>query len=72
MEQVSATIQEMASSINNSSENIHNIFGQSITALKSINEIDKVAKMIREVSERSQIIGLNASIEAARAANFPL
>ncbi|QDP39855.1 methyl-accepting chemotaxis protein [Radiobacillus deserti] len=70
VDQVSATIEEMASSITNSSDNIHNISGQSSTVLDSINEIDKVAKMVREVSERSQILGLNASIEAARAGEY--
>ncbi|WP_245831017.1 methyl-accepting chemotaxis protein [Sediminibacillus massiliensis] len=70
VEQVNATIQELAGSITNSSENIHSISGQSSFVLENVFEIDKVAKMVKEVSAHSQILGLNASIEAARAGEF--
>jgi hypothetical protein len=70
VEQVSATIQELAGSITNSAGNIHHISEQSSVVLHSVKEIDQVAKMVREVSDHSQILGLNASIEAARAGEF--
>ncbi|WP_160118414.1 methyl-accepting chemotaxis protein [Bacillus sp. V59.32b] len=67
VEQVSATIQELAGSNTNLAGNMHQISDQSNNVLKSVQEIEQVAKMVREVSDHSQILGLNASIEAARA-----
>ncbi|WP_026695718.1 methyl-accepting chemotaxis protein [Peribacillus kribbensis] len=70
VQQVSATIQGMAGSVENFAENMQKIVEQSNNVLQSVQEIEKVAKMVREVSDSSQILGLNASIEAARAGDF--
>jgi prefoldin subunit 5 len=70
VEQVSATIQELAGSITNLSENMQHISEQSNKVLQSVQEIEQVAKMVREVSDHTQILGLNASIEAARAGDY--
>lgn len=67
VEQVSATIQELAGSNTTLAGNMHQISEQSNHVLTSVQEIEQVAKMVREVSDHSQILGLNASIEAARA-----
>ncbi|WP_158555935.1 methyl-accepting chemotaxis protein [Peribacillus glennii] len=70
VEQVTATIQELAGSVTSFSETMHFISEQSNSVLESVQEIEKVAKMVREVSDHSQILGLNASIEAARAGDY--
>ncbi|WP_180954601.1 methyl-accepting chemotaxis protein [Bacillus sp. V5-8f] len=70
VEQVTATIQELAGSVTSFSETMYFISEQSNSVLQSVQEIEKVAKMVREVSDHSQILGLNASIEAARAGDY--
>ncbi|PLR94849.1 methyl-accepting chemotaxis protein [Bacillus sp. T33-2] len=70
VEQVTATIQELAGSVTSFSGTMQYISEQSNSVSRSVQDIEKVAKMVREVSDHSQILGLNASIEAARAGEF--
>jgi archaellum component FlaC len=67
VEQVTATIEELASSATVLAEHMNQITDQSSNVLESVKEIEKVANMVREISDHSHILGLNASIEAARA-----
>ena len=70
IEEVSATIQELASSVTSSASNVQVISEQSESVLESVEEIDHLASLVKEVSERSNILGLNASIESARAGEY--
>ncbi|MFB5189938.1 methyl-accepting chemotaxis protein [Alicyclobacillus fastidiosus] len=66
IEQISASIQELAASVNVLSNNMADIFVQSSEVLSSINEIKKLSERVRGISDTTKILGLNASIEAAR------
>ncbi|CAH0345363.1 methyl-accepting chemotaxis protein [Bacillus sp. CECT 9360] len=70
VEQVSATIQELAASTSILSESMNTISEQSKNVLESVSDIEKVANMVRGISDKTNILGLNASIEAARAGEF--
>lgn len=70
VEQISATIQELASSTNVLSINMNDISAQSNEVRKSINNINHIANTVRDISNKSKILGLNASIEAARSSEF--
>lgn len=65
--QVKATVDDL----NNSAELYANAMGEisnnSTNVLNSIKDIEKIAVAVRDVSDSTKILGLNASIEAGRA-----
>jgi uncharacterized protein YoxC len=67
VEQVSATIQELAGSTSTTANNMARISDHSKLVLESVREIEQISLSVREISDHSHILGLNASIEAARA-----
>jgi prophage DNA circulation protein len=70
VQQVAATIEELASSTIILSENMNQINEQSNHVLQSMKEIENVAKTVGHISKQSHVLGLNASIEAARAGEY--
>ncbi|EPZ51545.1 methyl-accepting chemotaxis protein [Alicyclobacillus acidoterrestris] len=70
IEQISATIEELAGSVNILSDNMTEIFTQSNEVLNSIQEIQKISNSVRQISDSTKVLGLNASIEAARSGEY--
>jgi ABC-type transporter Mla subunit MlaD len=70
VEQVTVTIQELANSTGTLSETMNRINEQSNHVLNSLREIDIVTKTVSDLSDQSHLLGLNASIEAARAGDY--
>ncbi|GEO25117.1 putative sensory transducer protein YfmS [Alicyclobacillus acidoterrestris] len=70
IEQISATIEELAGSVNILSDNMTDIFTQSSEVLDSIQEIQKISNTVRQISDSTKVLGLNASIEAARSGEY--
>ena len=73
-EEYNATVQEIARQVNVSSEQSGKASKQALSAKDSIDElkdtstnIDDVVKLIRDIAEQTNLLALNATIEAARA-----
>lgn len=67
VEQVTATVQEMAKSVTELVNNINHVLEQAENASNSLNEIEKIASTVGEIADHSNLLGLNAAIESARA-----
>lgn len=66
-EQISATMEELAASSVNVSNNQH-VLNDEITKVKGISsEINEILNLIKGIADQTKMLGLNAAIEAARA-----
>jgi methyl-accepting chemotaxis protein len=66
-EQISATSQELASTAVQLAEDINKVKNGGETVLTDISKTDNILKFVSEVANNSNLLGLNAAIEAARA-----
>lgn len=67
VDQVTTAVGELANTSTVLAMNMNEISNKSHEVLDYVKNIEKVASAVREVSDHSQILGLNAAIEAARA-----
>lgn len=66
VEQVSVTTQSIATEIGNLNEQMRAISVQAKDVSESTGEIEQIALAVKKIADQSNILGLNASIEAAR------
>lgn len=67
VDQVTTAVGELAKTSTVLAMNMNEISNKSHEVLDYVKNIEKVSTAVREVSDHSQILGLNAAIEAARA-----
>jgi uncharacterized protein YukE len=67
VDQVTGTIGELAQSASNLHNSTFEIIKKSGNVLDHVKDIERIGSNVRELSDQSQILGLNAAIEAARA-----
>lgn len=60
-------INEMTNTINDLAMNIQKVSEQSALANKSLTNIDSIASIVGKIADQTNLLGLNAAIEAARA-----
>jgi len=65
--QVKESTEEMGDSLNSISEKMHECRGNSEQLNNSVNEITNVIALIKDISDQTNLLALNAAIEAARA-----
>jgi ligand-binding sensor protein len=65
--QLSATMQELAASANDVKTNQESLNGEIQNVDKISGDINEVTDLIKDIADQTQLLGLNASIEAARA-----
>lgn len=66
-EEITATSEEIASAANTLSESLFNLKNSSTEVMSSINRTDDILKFINEIAASTNLLGLNAAIESARA-----
>ncbi len=64
---VTKTVQEMAESVNELAANISFVSEKTNAVTDSVDLIEKVSTVVRDIAEQSNLLGLNAAIESARA-----
>lgn len=64
---VTKTVQEMAESVNELATNISFVSEKANEVTDSVDLIEKVSTVVRDIAEQSNLLGLNAAIESARA-----
>ncbi|UTR12036.1 methyl-accepting chemotaxis protein [Evansella sp. LMS18] len=67
VEQTSATIGDISSSVTDLADRMKSIADQVTQVNEGTKEIDNISVSVKHISEQSNLLGLNASIEAARA-----
>lgn len=67
IKQTSETVHEMMETINGLAENINQVSKQATMASDSLHAIDSVASIVGKIADQTNLLGLNAAIEAARA-----
>ncbi|SDM64958.1 methyl-accepting chemotaxis protein [Sediminibacillus halophilus] len=67
VEQSAASIQEITGSINDLAQHVTDVSTQVKKVSESTDEIGEISTVVKGISEQSNLLGLNASIEAARA-----
>jgi methyl-accepting chemotaxis protein len=65
--EVKVSTEEMGESLNSISEKMHESRGNSEQLNSSVNEITNVIALIKDISDQTNLLALNAAIEAARA-----
>lgn len=66
IEQISASLQQASADAQELSDAINNIIQSADEAAKKIQQINKVISVITDIAKQSNLLGLNAAIEAAR------
>ncbi|WP_328597308.1 methyl-accepting chemotaxis protein [Heliobacterium mobile] len=66
-EEVTATTQEVAANAGNLAKQLSDLKGSSQTVLQHLKKTDDILKFITGIASRTNLLGLNASIESARA-----
>jgi hypothetical protein len=66
-EEITATSEEIASAANTLSESLFNLKNSSTEVMSHINRTDDILKFINEIAASTNLLGLNAAIESARA-----
>ena len=69
IEQITAAMEENASGLERVASLSHQMEQISEISLESVNETDKIVDTVYNIARQSKLLGLNASIEAARAGN---
>ncbi len=64
---VTQTVEEMAHAISSLSTDIQQVSERASTVSNSAGTIEKMSKVVKEIADQSNLLGLNASIESARA-----
>ncbi len=67
VEQLTATTDEVAQVSTEIAENVHSISSSVGQAVEQAERIDGVANFVKEIASQSNLLGLNAAIEASRA-----
>ncbi|MBO9608681.1 MAG: hypothetical protein J7639_22195 [Paenibacillaceae bacterium] len=66
-EQMTATTEQLAGASAEMAEQVRALAAESEQVLRELDNIRSIAQLVKEVSEQSHLLGLNAAIEAARA-----
>ncbi|WP_279286954.1 methyl-accepting chemotaxis protein [Heliobacterium chlorum] len=66
-EEITATTQEVAANAGNLAKQLSDLKGSSQTVLQHLKKTDDILKFITGIASRTNLLGLNASIESARA-----
>lgn len=66
-EEMTATTEQLAVASSEMAEQVRHLAADSMNMLSEIHNIRSVAQMVKDISEQSHLLGLNAAIEAARA-----
>ena len=67
IDDVTNTVQEMAESVNDLAVNISSVSEKASEVTHSVDLIENVSKVVRDTADQSNLLGLNAAIESARA-----
>lgn len=67
VEQTTASIEDISQSIARLTDRVSDVTGQMSEVSSSAQQIGKISTVVKEISDQSSMLGLNASIEAARA-----
>ncbi|WP_409344384.1 methyl-accepting chemotaxis protein [Paenibacillus sp. MBLB4367] len=66
-EEMTATTDQLSGASSEMAAEVHKLAADSMNMLQEIEKIRSVSQIVRDVSEQSHLLGLNAAIEAARA-----
>ncbi|SES13406.1 Methyl-accepting chemotaxis protein (MCP) signalling domain-containing protein [Gracilibacillus ureilyticus] len=67
MNEVTKTVEEMAQAISSLSADIQHVSERANTVSDSAGTIEKMSNVVKEIADQSNLLGLNAAIESARA-----
>ncbi|MEK4030479.1 MULTISPECIES: methyl-accepting chemotaxis protein [Bacillaceae] len=68
--QMTTFSEEIASITNSSADKLQELSQQSETMKNNMKSVERIIQQVKEISSRSNILGLNASIEAARSGEY--